>query len=168
MFQSLTDNTGKLARCRLRLSEFDADVVQRAGAVQQTADALSRLQTSSEDDKLHEGNLLLLDIDAKRSNTSALLIKSNGNKIVPLNEQDEKPIDAPLAVEELIVEQERDGYCKAATLNDAQSGSKFDIEQRELFVPILIVNDSIQIGTPTLLRARNLYPAHRPHMAEHP
>lgn len=47
---NMADATGKLARWRLRLSKYEFDVVHRAGIKHQSADALSRLTTSGNDD----------------------------------------------------------------------------------------------------------------------
>lgn len=45
----LVNATGKLARWRLRLSEFEFDVVQRTSIRDQAADTLLRLETGGTD-----------------------------------------------------------------------------------------------------------------------
>lgn len=46
---SMTEATGKPARWRLRLTEFEIDIVHRAGVKRKAADALSRLNTKGVD-----------------------------------------------------------------------------------------------------------------------
>lgn len=46
---NLTDSTGQFARWRLRVSEYDFDVVSSAGIKRQDADAIFRLETTGED-----------------------------------------------------------------------------------------------------------------------
>lgn len=46
---NLTNSTGKMARWRLRLSEFELDVVYRTVIKHQATDALLRLKTNRDD-----------------------------------------------------------------------------------------------------------------------
>lgn len=87
-------STRILARWRLRLSEFPLDNVHYVGVRHQTADALSRLQTTCENETLPKGDLRLLAIDAESDYTRKLVSNANSNDITPLNAQTKTPTDA--------------------------------------------------------------------------
>lgn len=57
------DASGKLTTWRLRLREFDSEVVHRAGIKYQALDALSRLETEESDNTKLNENLPALTID---------------------------------------------------------------------------------------------------------
>lgn len=59
---NLTEITSSVACWCLQTSEFEFNVVRRAGFMQQTADALLRLSASEEDNAPLEDDLLLLAI----------------------------------------------------------------------------------------------------------
>lgn len=59
----LADSTGRLAPLRLRLSEFDLNVIHHAGIMHQATDALSRLSNIVKDESPLEDGLLHLTID---------------------------------------------------------------------------------------------------------
>lgn len=112
-----TDSTGRLARWRLQLSKFAFDVNHRAGVRHQAADALFCLQATGEVDTPLEDDLPLLGIDAKSDDTNILVINADSDETIPLSAQDEKVIDTPQTVKQLIVKRARDDFFKAATLN---------------------------------------------------
>lgn len=58
----MTDRTGKLARMRLQLSEFDLIVVHQAAVKHPRADALSRMPTTGMDESPLEDNVQILVI----------------------------------------------------------------------------------------------------------
>lgn len=62
---SLSDSTGRLGRRQFHLSEFDFDVVHRAGAKRQTGSALLRQTKTGADTSPLEHGLSLLVIDVK-------------------------------------------------------------------------------------------------------
>lgn len=72
----LTQNTGSLARCCSRLSEFESSVVYRASVKHQAPDALSRLPTTEEDQTVLNDNLPIYAIGA-RDGRSFDYIKQN-------------------------------------------------------------------------------------------
>lgn len=88
----------------------------------------------SGDDTLLVDDLQLFAIDAKSFDTSILVINANSNKSIWLEVQDEKPIDTPPTLKELIVQQARDDYCKAETLNVGQFRFELNIDQRGLLI----------------------------------
>lgn len=65
---SLIDSIGRLARWRLRLFEFDFDVIYRASVKHEAADTLPRLQTAGEEDTPLKDKLPLLAVNAKGYN----------------------------------------------------------------------------------------------------
>lgn len=75
----MADNTGRIARWHLRLSEYDFDIIQRAGVKHQAAGALSRLQTTGKDDTPPEVDLPLIAIDARSDDTKALVINASSD-----------------------------------------------------------------------------------------
>lgn len=105
---NLTNGTGRLARWSLQLSEFDFKVVLRAGVKREASEVLSRLQTASEDDTQLEDNLPILSNDAKSDDTSKLVIYTNSDDIIWLNTQEEKSIDTPQTLGQLIIKQALD------------------------------------------------------------
>lgn len=53
----MTEATGKLARCRLRLLKFDLYIVHCAAVKHQSVDALSRFKTGGTDKKALEDQI---------------------------------------------------------------------------------------------------------------
>lgn len=88
----LADSARKLARWRLRLSEIASDVVHRASKKRQAADALSRLQTTGENNTTLRNDLLLFAIDAKSDFTNKFAIDANSAKFILQNAQKENQI----------------------------------------------------------------------------
>lgn len=154
---NLTGSTEGLARWRLRLSEYDLDVVHRAGERHKAAGAPSRLRTTGKNDTLLQKSLFLLLIVAESDDNSILVINADCDDSILLNAQEEKSINTSPPLEKLVVAQALDRYCKAATLNFGHIGSELHIDQRELFIRIFIANESIQIVAPTSPRACILY-----------
>lgn len=74
---TLSDASGKMERWRLRLSEFEFDVVQQAIVKHQTADGLLWLSTDKED-KIELNNALpvLTLVPANKAKVEAKLIKT--------------------------------------------------------------------------------------------
>lgn len=58
----MTDATGKLARWRLKLSEFKLGVLHRAGIKHEAADALSRLPATGNNETPSRDDDTILDI----------------------------------------------------------------------------------------------------------
>lgn len=52
------------------------------------ADALSRLQTTGEDETLLGDDLPLLEVDAKSEHSSIIFIGANSDETIPLNAQE--------------------------------------------------------------------------------
>lgn len=136
---NLTDSTKKLERWRLRLSEFDSDVVHCAGVKRQASDALFYLRATGKDDIALKDDLPLLVIDTEDDNTGILVISANSNDIFSLDAQEGKSINTHPTLEELITRQAFNEYCKAASFNFDHAESKFNLSQRGLFVQKSIV-----------------------------
>lgn len=67
---NLPDSTGRLAQWRVRLWEYDFDVLHRAGIRHQANDAKSRLQTTGEHKTHLDEDLPLLAIDEEEKKAS--------------------------------------------------------------------------------------------------
>lgn len=153
----LTDSTGRLACWRLQRSEFGFDIVLRVDVKHQTADARFRLQTATEDDVPLGEDLLLLASDTESDYTSVPATKTKSDDIILLNARKKTSIDAPPTLENLIIEQALEEYCKVASLNVGHTASQFRVTQRLRLVQKSLDGESIQILVQTSLRARNPY-----------
>lgn len=77
---NLTEITDKLERWHLRISEFDFDVIHRAGIKHQAADTRSRLRTNWEDNTPLEGDLLRSAIKAIQKLVKSHICVGHTNK----------------------------------------------------------------------------------------
>lgn len=69
---SLADATGRLARWRLRLSEFDVDVRHRAGIKHQAADVHSRLTNTEKDQASIKDNSPIAVLETTSENKASM------------------------------------------------------------------------------------------------
>lgn len=89
--------------------------------------------------------------DTKGDNTSILVFNANSDDTIPLDAQEETPIDKPSTLEKPLTEQAPEVYCEAASLNVVHAGSKLNIYQRRMLAQKCIVNVSIHKLVPTSL-----------------
>lgn len=81
----LSDGTDRLARWNLRPSEFDFDVVHRAGIKHQAVNEISCVRTTVEDQTYLHDDLYVLAIEEQESGGQAIhIITIHGNEEVPL------------------------------------------------------------------------------------
>ncbi|CAN8073881.1 unnamed protein product [Agarophyton chilense] len=134
---NITDASSRLARWRLRLSEYDYEITYRPGIKHQAADALSRIITDGTDDTpLHDLILTPFTDDGRQdyTETEDLMGKVQSedpevkeNEVYLLNRETVQPNSAPpkvnavapeeeellpITIEELLQAQVEDKYCK--------------------------------------------------------
>lgn len=63
-----------MARCRLRLSEFEFDVIPRARIKKQAADTLSGLPRDTADSNPIEDDILIVAIDATSNHNNEIVL----------------------------------------------------------------------------------------------
>lgn len=110
----------------------------------------------------------MLAVDRMSNHSNIFSLHAQSSDTIPLQARVKPSLDTPPTLEELIVEQAHDGYCKASSLHIGHSHSEFHTNQRGLLVPKSVVSESIQIVATKALRMRILYLAHYPPIAGHP
>lgn len=83
----MTDSIERLARWRLKLSEYEIDVVSRAGIKHQAADVLSRLPTLEEKCTPLENDLLNLAVDVTEHVRNICAIDANCEEVLSLKSE---------------------------------------------------------------------------------
>ncbi|CDF38390.1 unnamed protein product [Chondrus crispus] len=155
---SLTDASGRLARWRLRLLEFDFTIKNRKGAVNCIADAVSRLPTLA--NQVDED----VEIEFRRD---AITSNFNDDGICVVNA--ENTYLSPVRIEELVISQANDRYCQMLKEKvDNEETSRFDVFDRGLLVRIAPLDDCRQIVVPTMLRQKGFYLCHYTRTSGHP
>lgn len=124
----LTTSTKNITHWRLRLLEFELDIVHRAGLNHLAADAPSRLQTTGAYGTPLEHDLPYSQSMRTHEQSTIFFTSVRSNKSIPLNVQEEKSIDTPPTIEKIVVEQTPDECCKAASLNVDQIRSQLHID----------------------------------------
>ena len=168
---NLADAKGRLARWRLRLSEYDFVVEHRAGIKHQAADALSRLETTGLDTSTLRDEIpcYVVDEDVQGDVLSpgGATPLYPGNPDVMTLVQEEAEI-LPVTQDDLIREQKTDPYCKAMMGEVGKSGTQFEVNQYGLLCRRAPLDGSIQIVVPASLRARISFLSHYPRLQGHP
>ena len=168
---NLADAKGRLARWRLRLSEFDFDVEHRAGIKHQAADALSRMTTTGLDTTPLGDDIPCFTADTDFQNPTppcrgttfrlpgipeVLAVPEEGSALIPVT------------VSEILTGQAQDPYCRAMTSEVGKVGSHFEVNRVGLLCRKAPVDGSLQVVIPQSLRARVLYLSHYPRLQGHP
>ncbi|CDF32578.1 unnamed protein product [Chondrus crispus] len=149
---SLTDASGRLARWRLCLLEFDFTTKYRKGAVNCIADAVSRLPTFGECIELRR------DAITSNFNDEGICLVNAENKYL-----------SPVRIEELVISQANDRYCQMLKEKvDNEDTSRFDVDDRGLLVRIAPLDDCRQIVLPTMLRKKVFYLCHHTRTSGYP
>ena len=174
---NLADSSGRLARWRLRLTEFEFDIVHRAGIKHQAADALSRLETTStdetelrdeiptltEDDKPPTTVLACFDCDELDLNDETCVCTTTDT-----DENDSDGLPSMITDEEFIKQQAEDEYCKEAAKSVGLPGSAFSIDKHGFLVRIAPLDGAVQKVVPASLKDRILKLGHFPPLSGHP
>ena len=187
---NIADVSGRLARWRLRLSEFDFEVVHRPGVKHQAADALSRMQTNGEDASRMDDEIPCFLAEHHRDTEAIETVATVicGNETLPERVidwpkpskriamegvmaivEEDKNVEA-ISVEEFLQEQARDPYCqeRMEKLGLEEEGAVFEIDQFGILCRRAKLDGAMQKVVPKTLRDRLLYLSHYPRLAGHP
>lgn len=104
---NVTDSTRRLARWRLKLSEYESDVVHRPVIMHQPADGLSRLPATGGNRAPLENDLSILAVDVDENEKHIYVINTNCEE--GLLSKDEPPlaVNTPVSKEETIFEKKK-------------------------------------------------------------
>lgn len=127
---NLTDVTVRLARWRLRLTEYKFDIFHRAGIEYQAADALSRLQATGKYRTPLGDDLTILAIDITLHLEEICIIDACCEEVLPLNAQSPPSNNTPPSAEEMIFEQVLDHYCRVAVTRVAHFNFEFTVDKK--------------------------------------
>ena len=171
---NLADSSGRLARWRLRLAEYDYEVQYRPGVKHQLADGVSRLRTDGGDTAPVDDEVPCFAVQYDEG-SEALLDKVHWD--LPQDRPDgchalaitpEERDAASISVEEFLRAQAEDAFCRFAAETVGTPNSKFDIDRYGFLVRKSPLDGTLQRVVPTRLRPRVLYLAHHPRLAGHP
>ena len=171
----LKESTGRLARWRLRLMEFDFEVVHKPGAFHKAPDALSRLPTTEVDNTEVDDEVptyCVPDVDDLRG-VDVDVLPSDWDQymdvltIVGEPDDDESVPDIP-DIETFIREQKEDPYCREMAAEVGRVGSQFDVDENGVLCRRASTDQALQRVVPRTLRRAILYHAHYPCTAGHP
>ncbi|CDF38169.1 unnamed protein product [Chondrus crispus] len=172
---NLADSSGRLARWRLRLAEYDYEVKYRPGIKHQLADGVSRLrvdgatsepvddevpcfavQWREEEQNPRQGTVHWeTPVDPGRA--------EHAFTVIP----EERDVSS-VTVEEFLREQAEDPFCTAAAETVGNPDSRYDVERYGFVVRKSPLDGTLQRVVPKRLRAKILYLAHHPRLAGHP
>lgn len=151
--------------------------MHRAGVKHQAADALSRLPTTGADTTTLEDDLPLMAVQKMDSGASAVHFidaqEGDATPAVTIIANAPKALtkhvdDKPSSIQEFLMEQAQDPYCKIAAKSVGLPNSEYRIDQHGLLVRRSMIGGSIQTAVPQSLRSRVLYLSHHTPIAGHP
>lgn len=170
---NLADASGRLARWRLRLLEFDFDVKYSKGSQNHIADTLSclpcamdRLPASPIDDEIPCFSIeRYAGIDAANENLQRVEEESLDSLPLASNSgtRSNDGEVVPVMGEEIVSEQARDAFCKEMASRVA-SGEKcsYFFDASGILIRRSALDESVQYVVPKSLQSRILYLAHYP------
>ena len=177
---NLMDASGRLARWRLRLAEYDFNVEYRPGRVNNLADGMSRLPTEGETKtSIDEEIPCFVVLETTLEETDPIspmglagLFYDPDDQFVECPEvlalvDNDAPAD-PIPIEEFLEEQSKDPFCKAKAETVGEANSNFDYDRYGFLVRRSPLDGALQRVVPKSLQARVLHAAHYPRLAGHP
>ena len=138
---NLADSSGRLARWRLRLAEYDYELQYRPGFKHQLADSVSRLRTDGGDPAPVDGEVPCFAVQYDEG-SEALLEKVHWD--LPQDRLDgchalaitpEEHDAASISVEEFLSAQAEVAFCRFTAETVGTPNSKFDIDRYGFLVP---------------------------------
>ena len=161
-----SESKGRLARWRLRLSEFDFVVTYKKGTKNNIADALSRIPTSGETNVVQSHELPVFTAEG---NSIVDLDEHQECEIMLTTEEREPPVSA-ISIEEILREQRNDTFCqkRLAELDQGLRYSPFHINEHGVLIRKSPLDETTQVVVPLSLRPRLLHLQHVPPSAGHP
>ncbi|CDF38306.1 unnamed protein product [Chondrus crispus] len=171
---NLADSSGRLARWRLRLAEYNYEVQYRPGVKHQLADGVSRLRTDGGDTTPVDDEVSCFVVQSQEGSASLLgkvhwdLTQDRPDGFYVLAVTPEERDVSSISVANFLREQADDAFCRAAADTVGEPNSKFDVDRYGFLVRKSPLDGTLQRVVPNRLRPRVLYLAHHPRLAGHP
>ena len=190
---NIAEPSGRLARWRLRLAEFDFEVQYRPGRQHNLADGMSRLLTEGGDTSPIDDEIPCFSVMESTRTTEtdptplsgmwdvpvdlrfiedpevvALADEAEAERETAAEDDGEEREIMPITAEEFLQEQSKDPFCIAKAKMVGDANSHFDVDQYGFLVRRSNLDGALQRVVPKTLRARVLYLSHYPRLAGHP
>ena len=153
-------------RWRLRLSEFDFEVVYKKGKLNNQADALSRLRTLGETAVDFDEDIPCFAMEESAQDLSDAALTSQDSLLVAENANSKLEV-LPITTEELLRSQLADEFC-ASIRSRLNGGEALPFALDDCGLLHRCVEAHSQVVVPSDLRSRVLYMAHYPKLSGHP
>ena len=174
----------KLDRWRLRLQQFEFDVAHLPGKQNQVADALSRLETTTGDQRK---GFIDVEIPVFFAEYAAAPIVDNAHVLtfeedlnpdtedireMGMNRNNEEPTDPPnpepISIDEFAAEQRKDKLCRYLAIFAGTPKAEFNFNSQGLLVRTSRIDGAIQKVVPASLREGIINLSHSPISQGHP
>ena len=169
-----TDVSGRLARWRLRLSEFSFSVEYKKGLKNTIADAMSRLATTGLDDTPIDDEIPTFDVNGVEFDNSSEIIDDEDlldvitSELPDIDVNDVEPMLTALTPEDIVRSQNNDPFCIAQKQRiDRKQRTRFYVDAYGQLTRKSPDNFT-QIVVPKELQLKVLQLAHHSRVAGHP
>lgn len=165
---NMADATGKLARWRLRLLEYDYEIQHRPGVKHQAADALSRVRTDGGDETELDDEVPTFECKEDEDTDGTICEIGRTNDSTSTTQDEVEELTRPISDEEFIRGQSTDDFCQEVARTVGLPGSKFDVDNAGCLIRRSDLDGSLQKVVPKKIQSRILYQMHYPTSAGHP